>query len=87
MGADLESWKESLEDILNRVKAIMHSVLSKGILQQRPCFTDFILRVIPYEVREVEIVTDAGDGSDDKKTKYDDQCFRCAACAYYSHVA
>lgn len=78
--ADLEHWKERLEKILNRVKSIMHSVLSKGVLQQRPCFTEFILRVIPYEVREVEVVTDAGDGSDDKKTKYDDDCFCCIEC-------
>lgn len=49
----------------------MHNVLSKGVIQRRACFTEFILRVIPYPILEQEILTDAGDGSEDKKTMCD----------------
>eukprot|EP00892_Ulva_mutabilis_P006645 jgi/Ulvmu1/4352/UM002_0077.1 len=69
---DKQWWKPRLEGLLNKIKSSMHDVLSTGNVQQKSCFTNFILRVIPYNVKPVETVTDAGDGSDDKKTKRKD---------------
>ena len=63
-------WKTRLETLLNRIKGIMHHVLGSGVVQQRSCFTDFVLRLIPYDVRYEQTEMDAGDGSDDKKKSY-----------------
>lgn len=58
-----------MEALLHKIKSIMHDILGRGDVQGKRCFTDYILRIIPYSVKAVETFTAAGDGSDDKKTK------------------